>query len=198
MTNRTPWALLPAAAVALLAGCGNFGRVNQGKVVHYDRDKGVVTLIQDSNYTDPAKPKFDLLPAVTVRTPLDPHEMGPLPEAGNLLSLDLERKQIELYDPATRRIVAFEFRLLEQRANVSPDARIPGVQFPAVDRQQKTVTLYLRPRQTLITCAVPDEFLALPEDTWKSGDEVRYYYKDPGQALRMMNVTRTDISKKEK
>ncbi|MFB3826910.1 MAG: DUF4881 domain-containing protein [Bryobacteraceae bacterium] len=31
--------------------------------------------------------------------------------------------------------------------------------------------------------------------SWKFGDEVRYYYKDPGQALRLMNVTKTDLTK---
>jgi hypothetical protein len=35
----------------------------------------------------------------------------------------------------------------------------------------------------------------MPDDTWKIGDEVRYYYKDPAQALRLMNVTRTDLNK---
>jgi len=31
--------------------------------------------------------------------------------------------------------------------------------------------------------------------TWRTGDVVRYYYKTPGQALRLMNVTATDLSK---
>jgi hypothetical protein len=34
----------------------------------------------------------------------------------------------------------------------------------------------------------------MPADTWRAGDVVRYYYKDPAQALRLMNVTRTDLS----
>jgi hypothetical protein len=48
-----------------------------------------------------------------------------------------------------------------------------------------------RPKMT----AVPDEIFGLPADCWRTGDEVRYYYKDPGQALRMMNITKTDIHK---
>jgi hypothetical protein len=35
----------------------------------------------------------------------------------------------------------------------------------------------------------------MPADTWKTGDEIRYYFRDPAQALRMMNVTRTDLNK---
>ena len=48
------------------------------------------------------------------------------------------------------------------------------------------MTIYSRRKKILLTFAVPDEYLALPDDTWKSGDEVRYYYKQPGQALRLM------------
>lgn len=46
-----------------------------------------------------------------------------------------------------------------------------------------------------VTFAASADLLALPADTWKSGDVVRYYYKEPGQALRLMNVTKTDLSK---
>ena len=35
----------------------------------------------------------------------------------------------------------------------------------------------------------------MPAETWRCGDVVRYYYKEPGKALRMMNVTKTDLSK---
>ena len=35
----------------------------------------------------------------------------------------------------------------------------------------------------------------MPADTWQGGDVVRDYYKNPAQALRLMNVTKTDLSK---
>jgi hypothetical protein len=47
----------------------------------------------------------------------------------------------------------------------------------------------------LITFPVSDELLAMPVETWRSGDVVRYYYKDPAHALRLMNVTQTDLYK---
>jgi hypothetical protein len=37
--------------------------------------------------------------------------------------------------------------------------------------------------------------LAMPAGTWRAGDVVRYYYKDPARALRLMNVTATDLAK---
>jgi len=63
-----------------------------------------------------------------------------------------------------------------------------------VDRVRKTITLYAAKDRTLITFGVSDDLLAMPADTWRAGDVVRYYYKDPAQALRLMNVTRTDLS----
>ena len=75
-----------APLALVLIGCGRFGQVNQGRVVQYDREKGLATFIQDSNYREPGKPRFDVLPPVTVSIPADPAEMGPAPEAGKLLA----------------------------------------------------------------------------------------------------------------
>jgi len=47
----------------------------------------------------------------------------------------------------------------------------------------------------LLTFKPPVEYLSLPEDTWRAGDVVRYYYKDPGKTLRVMNVSKTDLQK---
>jgi hypothetical protein len=64
-----------------------------------------------------------------------------------------------------------------------------------VDRARKTITLYAAKDRTLITFAASDDLLAMPGDTWRAGDVIRFYYKDPGRALRLMNVTQTDLSK---
>ena len=63
-----------------------------------------------------------------------------------------------------------------------------------MDRAKKTITLYSKDQQVAVTIAATDDLLTMPEDTWRSGDLVRYYYQDPSQALRFMNVTRTDLS----
>ena len=96
---------------SLAAGCGQFGQVNEGRVVAYDRERGQVTVILDSNPKGPGAPRYDQLPPVVVRVPVDRKEMGLEPQVGDI---------------------------------------------------------------------------------------VRYYYKDPSQALRMMNVTRTDLNKSGK
>ncbi len=187
MSNRI---LLTAALALALAGCTQFGQVNQGRVVAFDREKGLVTLVSDSNYKDPDNPRFDVLPAVTIRVPENPKEMGPPPEPGKLLSLDLAAGRMVVFDPASGGFKDIPFRLLDRRNNAE---RAELAALPAVDRTTGTVRLALK--NSILTLAVPGEFLGLPEDTWRAGDEVRYYYKDPAQALRLMNVTRTDIGK---
>ena len=180
--------LLPAALALAMAACGDFGKVNQGRVVAFDREKGTVTLVSDSNYREPGNPKFDALPAVTIRVPENPKEMGPAPEAGKLLHFDLAAGRMVVFDPAGG-LKNIPFRLVGRRE----DARREELSaLPAIDRAAGTVRLAVK--NAILTLAVPGEYLSLPDDTWKAGDEVRYYYKDPGQALRLMNVTRTDIS----
>lgn len=190
---RKSWLVLAPLALALIA-CGGFGQVNQGRVIQYDREKGLVTFIQDSNYREPGQPRFDVLPPVTVKVPADPNEMGPAPEAGKLLSLDSERRQLVTYDAGAQRLRSVSYTPLEERRNVyRDDPRLPG-RLPRIDRPNRTITLYEPRQRLLLTFSVSAENFSLPEDTWKAGDDIRYYYKQPGQALRMMNITRTDLS----
>lgn len=68
--------------------------------------------------------------------------------------------------------------------------------FPVVDREKKAITVYSKRQKILTTFSVPDEYFALPDNTWDSGDEVRIYYKEEGKARRFMNLSKTDIFKK--
>ncbi len=195
MAARTQSMMLPAALwMALLVGCGGFGKVNQGRAVAYDSQKGLLTLILDSNYREPGKPRYDVLPPVTVRIPENPRAMGPAPQAGGLIELDLRSRRVVVFDAAGQSLRTIRCEVLSLAEGVSrDDRRVAGARFPRVDRAGKTVTIFLPNERRLITFTVPDEHLALPNSTWTAGDEVRYYYKDPAQALRLMNVTKTEI-----
>jgi hypothetical protein len=185
-----------AVACAVALGCGGSGSVNQGQVVEFDGAKGLVVLIQDSNYLDQSNPRFDVLPPLRVGVPVDKREMGPAPEAGKLLALDCEKKQLVVFDPASQGFRTIDFTLIGRQDNVDgDDARVARVRFPVVDRDQRTITVYRSKERRLVTFSVPGEIFGLPADSWRTGDEVRYYYKDPGQALRMMNITKTDVNK---
>lgn len=194
MTFFPKWTqLLIVLPVLLLMGC-QFGEVNQGRVIEYDSEKGVVTYIRDSNYMDPNNPKYDLLPPITIRIPEKPKEMGPEPTAGKRMTIDFDKKEIVIFNDQTQDFEAVKYTLIEQHDGMFRDhAMVAGKTFPIVDREQKTITVYSYRQLALTRFSVPDEYFDLPDETWRAGDEIRYYYKDPEQALRLMNVTRTDI-----
>lgn len=182
-------------ATLVLAGCSQFGKVNQGQVVRYDEARGEVTLVQDSNYMDPNKPRFDVLPAVTVRVPEKRSEMGPAPEAGQLLAIDWPNRKAIAFDEKTGSIEDIPFTILDSREKVRRDDPLVAKRhFPVVDRAGRTVTVYSPRDHRWAILSVDEQYLGLPASTWKFGDEVRYYYKDPRQAIRFMNVTRTDLN----
>jgi hypothetical protein len=197
MNARTKWtALWPAALAAWLLGCSGFGRVEQGRTVAYDPERGLVTLILDSNPGEPGKPRYDRLPPATFRVPSDRSQMGPAPRAGMLLSIDAAEGRALVFDAASQGVRTVPFTVVERRDGVAADdPRVASVRLPKVDRAANTITLYAPRQGRLLTVSVAPEYLALPDNTWAWGDEVRYYYKDPGQALRLMNVTRTDVTK---
>lgn len=189
--------LLAVPALSLLvlfAGCARFGQVSQGRVIQYDAAGGLVTLIQDSNYRDPGNPRFDVLPPVTVRVPVNRAEMGPPPRAGKMLALDTARRQMVIFDARTQSLLTIAYTPVAEVHKVAMnDARVARG-LPVVDRENRTITIYSGRQQALLTFSVAQEYFTLPADAWKMGDEVRYYYKEPGQALRMMNITRTDLT----
>jgi hypothetical protein len=189
------WRIPAILTILAAAGCGGFGKVNQGRVIDYDAQRGTVTFIQDLNYADSRHPKYEVLPPVTVEIPRDRSQMGAAPLAGRLMSLDAARRRLVFFDPAVRQFKTVEYTLVEQRDRVfRDDPQVAGVRFPVIDRENQTITIYVPRERQLVKFTVPGEYLALPDSTWRFGDEIRYYYKDPRQALRLMNITRTDLA----
>ncbi|MCP5119305.1 MAG: DUF4881 domain-containing protein [bacterium] len=185
---------VPLLIAALLAGCG-LGTVEQGIVIGYDEAKAEITVIHDSNAQDPQDPHYDVLPPVTVRLPTDPDQMGPEPEAGKLISIDAGSSRAIVYNAASGQIETIPIEVSETESNVYPDdSRVSGANRPTVDNARGLITAYSPRTRQIVTFTPPPELLSLPRDTWKAGDEVRYYFKDPSQALRMMNVTKTKVS----
>jgi len=190
---------LTGLGCALSLAC-DLGRVDQGRAVAYDKETGVITVVQEACGTAApgcagTAPQY-ALPAVQIKVPRNPNEMGPAPETGRLLLLDTQQRQAVLFDPASASLRTVAYRPLHDESGVfGDDPRVAKTAFPAIDREKKTITLYFVHERRLITFTVADDLLALPDAAWKTGDEVRYYYKQPGQALRLMNVTKTDVRK---
>ena len=200
--NRLMSALAVFLLVAVLAGCQKMGRVDQGRVIEFNKEKGTVTMIRDAS-PNPDTPDYSHLPPVTYQVPTNPDEMGADPKPGKRMKLDANNREIVIYVPALNNFAKINYKLLDQKEIVDPDdplvmdsvTRKPKT-FPVVDPHRKTITIYSKRQKTVTTFFVPDEYLAMPADTWDSGDDIRIYYKEEGKARRLMNVSKTDIFKK--
>ena len=193
--------LLAALPVLLLAGCVDYGKVDQGRTVAIDTEKKTLTMIPNMS-TDPAKGDFKL-PALTFTYPTNPMDMGQDPKPGLRMKLDTEKSQVVLYDPQKKSFDTIPVRIVDKQEGI--DGSHPLVydaatgkakQFPALDKDKKTVSIYSGRQKLLVTFLVPEQYESLPASAWDSGDEVRVYYKEDGKALRLMNVTKTNIFKK--
>ena len=187
--------LLPILPIALALGCGEIGKVEQGRVIAFDKAKETVTFVVDTKH-DTANPDYSGAP-LTFSLPKDPMERGEDPKAGLRMKLDTKTREIIIYDPATKSMKNITYTLIDQKENVGKDSSlVAGKKFPLVDKEKKAITLYSGRQKLLVTFSVPEEYFALPDNTWEAGDEVRIYYKEPGKAARFMNITKTDIFKK--
>lgn len=199
MGNRLNWwALVASLAAALVLGgfgCGEQGKVDQGRVIAFDKAKETVTFIIDVKH-DTANPDYSGAP-VTFALPKNPSERGEDPKAGLRMKLDTKTREIVIYDPASKSMKKIAYTLIDQKDNVGKDSPlVVGKKFPIVDKEKKAITVYSGRQKLLVTFSVPEEYLGMPANTWEAGDEVRVYYKEPGKAARFMNITRTDIFKK--
>ncbi len=188
--------LLVALPLVFLFGCAEEGKVDQGRVVAFDKDKKLVTLIRDKKI-DTLNPDYTYLPPQTYTLPEDQAETGPLPKAGSRMKLDTEKNQIIIFDSKAQNFKSIDFKPVEKKTGVEKDdPLVKGKKFPVVDKQKKTVTIYSSRQKIFETISLSEEYFALPDSTWDAGDEVRIYYKQDGKALRFMNITQTDIFKK--
>jgi len=185
-----------------IIGCKEFGKVDQGIVVAYDKERGLCSLIRDTS-PDPKNPDYSYLPPIIYEIPKKPAEMGPEPKPGLRMKLDTQNRQITIFDPAAQNFNTINYTLLDQKENV--DKENPLVfdkkkkqpkKLPVVDRDKKTITIYSKRQKLLLTLSLPEEYFKLPDYAWDAGDEVRIYYKQEGKALRFMNISQTDIYKK--
>lgn len=196
MAKKLSWrALVLILPFALLCGCGDMGKVDQGRVIDFDAGKNTVTFIQDVK-ADVGNPDYSGAPHVYT-LPKEPSERGADPKAGKRMKLDTKAKEIVIFDDATKGFKKISYTLIDEKDNVAKDSPLVAAKkFPIVDKAKKTITIYSGRQKLLITFSLPGEYFALPDNTWEAGDEVRVYYKEPGKALRFMNISKTDIFKK--
>lgn len=195
--------LLSVAALSfVLLGCDEYGKVDQGRVIAFDKDQQTVTVIEDKNM-EPSNPDYSILPPHTYAMPTDPMERGADPKVGLRLKLDVEKNSVKIFNPNTLAIEDLPIEIVDVQKNIGKDHPLvfdkdqnAAKKFPVVDKDKKTITVYSGRQKMLIAFRVADAYFDYPEHTWDAGDEVRIYWKDKGQALRFMNITKTDIFKK--
>jgi hypothetical protein len=190
------WALVAILPVALLLGCGEQGKVDQGRVIAADKAQKTITIIKDVKH-ELGKPVYDQLPPVVYAIPRDLAEMGPEPKAGKLMKIDPKQKLIVIFDDGSQSFKNIAYVLIDHKEGVGlRDPLVAGKKFPVVDREKKAITVYDKQKRMLTTFSLPEEYFAKPDQTFGFGDEVRIYAKQAGQAVRLMNISETDIFKK--
>jgi hypothetical protein len=188
--------LVVALPLVFLFGCAEEGKVDQGRVIAFDKDKKVVTIIRDKKM-DTLNPDYSFLPPLVYSLPSDPAETGPEPKAGGRMKLDASKNQITIFDSKAQNFKTIDFKPVEKKEGVErQDPLLEGKKFPLVDKEKKTITIYSGRQKILETISIPAEYFGLPDSTWDAGDEVRIYYKQDGKAIRFMNISQTDIFKK--
>ncbi|MCL2789418.1 MAG: DUF4881 domain-containing protein [Desulfobulbus sp.] len=196
--------LAAASLIVSISGCNkeDYPKVEQGRTIAFNKDTREVTLIHDSAM-DPQDPVYDVLPPSVFRLPTDPAEVGPEPKPGQRLKLDTEKKVITIFDTQTGKIVNVPITITDLQQPIDKEHPLvydkdakKAKKFPVIDRDKKTVTLHSGRQKMLCAFSIPDDYINYPESTWDAGDEVRLTYRTPGQALRFMNITKTDIFKR--
>jgi hypothetical protein len=197
MGKKSGWLILLAILpLALVLGCGEQGQVVQGRVINADKAKKTITLIKDIKH-QLGKPVYDQLPPEVYALPTDPVKMGPDPKAGKLMEVDHKARQIVIFDDGTQNFKRIKYQPIDEKEGVGlRNPLVAGKKFPVVDRVKNTVTVYDKRKMLITTFTIPEEYLDKPDNTFGFGDEVRIYYKKPGQAFKLMNISETDIFKK--
>jgi len=203
MTRKSMWrTLLVALPVVLLMGCSDPGKVDQGRVIKFDKEARTVTMIRDKA-NDAQNPDYTYLPPVTYSLPTNLAEMGPEPKAGGRMKIDNKKNQITIFDPATQNFKTIDFVMVDFKENIDKNHPLvydkeadKAKKFPVIDKEKKTVTIYSGRQKTLSVIQLPEEYFSMPDSTWDAGDEARVYYKEEGKSLRFMNVSKTNIFKK--
>jgi len=184
-------AMLLILPVAFICGC-EYGKVDQGRVIKIDMDKGIVTLIRDVK-NDQQNPEYAYLPALSYSLPKNPAEMGAEPKAGMRMKLvcheerdhDLRHGHSEIQDHTVHADRA-EKNVAKDDPLVYDASQQKAKKFPAIDKEKKTISITPEGRKF-------DHFLRCPTSTSAFRLHVgrrrrsRIYLQGRRKSLRFMN-----------
>ena len=153
-----------------LTAC-EFGQVEQGRCVAFNPETKTLLVVLDVNHDQ-----------------RNPHYSGGVHES-----------TVTIFNPETKALEVLNVQFSDVEKGIKrTHPKVHGKTFPIIDKDKMSVTEYSARLQALVTFTIPADKIDLPPATWEAGDEVRMYYKENAkhQALRFMNITRTNIFKK--
>jgi hypothetical protein len=190
----------------MLAGCGEHGKVEQGRTVAFDKEKSQVTIIVDDNIDPKKPPNYMTLPVHVYSLPPAGPDRGADPAAALRMGFDVENKTITMYNPQTKALEKLPFEVLDDHKDVDVRRQNPlvfdratrkAIEFPRINEANKTIDIYSRRQLRLTSIKLSEaDFAKYKGKEWDAGDEVRIYYKEPGKSLRFMNVTKTNVMRR--
>ncbi|QCC85151.1 DUF4881 domain-containing protein [Desulfovibrio desulfuricans] len=189
--------LAMAFSVAMLTGCNFDGGVEQGRCVAYDANAQTLTIVVDVTH-DQFNPHYSG-GTHTFKLPVESKDMGPVPAVGGRLMIDTAKNTVLVYDQKTSSVREVSVQFTDVEKNVGSDhPKVKGKTFPVIDKEQQTVTVYSGRQKSLLTFKIPADAQDLPAYVWTAGDEMRIAFRnaEKTQAIRVMNVTKTNIFKK--
>jgi hypothetical protein len=186
--------------ILVLFACREEEKIDQGRVIAFDKTKRTLTLIRDKN-NDPQFPDYSQLPPITYDLPEDFLGNKEGLKAGLRMKLKTENNQIIIYDPITQNFKTIAYTLIDKKEGIFLENSLvfdldnrKSKKFPIIDRERKMITIYSRRQGILTTFTLPDKYFDLPDYTWNAGDEVRIYFKER-RALRLINITKLGFVK---
>ncbi|MDR1777205.1 MAG: DUF4881 domain-containing protein [Desulfovibrio sp.] len=185
--------ILTTALLALslaLTACTYDGGVEQGRAVAFTTGQSL-TMVLDTG-KERGKPMYNGKVA-TYKVPSAANDMGTEPVLGGLLAVNPDKKTVTVYDGAAIKELPVEFTDVQKDIGARHPL-VAGKSFPMVDKEKQTVTVYAPTIRSLVTFK-PGAAISMKDSTWKFGDEMRVAYRnaDKGQAIRIMNVSQTNI-----
>ncbi|CAK7052437.1 MAG: hypothetical protein DESF_02206 [Desulfovibrio sp.] len=197
MKIRSLLLMLVLGLSTFLTACNFEGGVEQGRCVAYNPEAKTLTIVVDVTH-DQFNPHYSG-GVHTFKLPTIANEMGPPPEVGGRLMIDLEKNMVLVFDPESKNVREIPVQFMDVEKNIRPKhPKVAGKTFPVIDKEQQTVTVYSNRLSSLITFKVPAGDIDLPPYVWTAGNEMRIAYRnaDKNQAIRIMNVTKTNIFSK--
>ena len=197
MKIRSLLLILFLGLTTFLAACNFEGGVEQGRCVAFNPEAKTMTIVVDVTH-DQFNPHYSG-GAHTYKLPAAPGEMGPTPVVGGRLMIDLAKNTVLIYDNNANAVREIPVQFVDVEKNIRPKhPKVAGKTFPIVDKEQQTVTVYSSRLSALITFKVPASEIDLPVYAWTAGNEMRVAFRtsDKDQAIRIMNVSKTNIFSK--